>query len=159
MEIFAHARKLRKNIKNQATRSKWSKVGHMGHLVAPPGPTMALAGMALQVPPHQSMGNGQETQLQAFSTIDSKSVHDQRPKRGITWIEDPPSGMSGAQLGKWCSYPHSTTSQGDRHRRTRAHSIVGSTGALPMSPDAPQSLQLLSFRHMQRNTLGSNPMC
>ena len=87
----------------------------MGHLVAPPGPTMALAGMALQVPPHQSMGNGQETHLQALSTIDSKSVHDKGSKRGITWIADSPFSMSGAQMDKWCSYPHSTTSQGAPH--------------------------------------------
>ena len=33
----------------------------MGHLVAPPRPTMTPAGVAPLVPPHQSMGNGQET--------------------------------------------------------------------------------------------------
>ena len=44
----------------------------MGHLVAPPGPTMVPAGVSPLVPPHQSMGNGQETHLQAFSTVDSK---------------------------------------------------------------------------------------
>ena len=32
LEIFAHAGKLYKNIKNQATRSNWSKVGHHGPL-------------------------------------------------------------------------------------------------------------------------------
>ena len=81
----------------------------MGHLVAPPGPTMALVGVAPPLPPHQSVGNGQETHLQAFSTVDSKLVCDQGPKRSITWIGDSPSGMSGSQMDKWCSYPHSTT--------------------------------------------------
>ena len=61
---------------------------------------------------------------QAFSTIDSKSVHDQGPKRGITWIDDSPSGMSSSQLDKWFSYPQSTTSLGAPHRRRRAHSIL-----------------------------------
>ena len=72
----------------------------MDHLVAPSGPTMVLAGVALQVPPHQSVGNGQEAHLQAFSTVDSKLVDDQGPKRGITWIDDSPSGMLGAQMDK-----------------------------------------------------------
>ena len=93
----------------EAIGARWAT---MTHLVALPGPTMALAGMALQVPPHQSMGNGQQTHLQAFCTIDSKLVHDQGLKRSITWIGDSPSSMSGSQMDKWCSYPHSTTSQG-----------------------------------------------
>ena len=42
----------------EAIGARWAT---MGHLEVPPGPTMALAGVALQVPPHQSMGNGQET--------------------------------------------------------------------------------------------------
>ena len=112
MEIIAHVGKLNKIIKNQATRSNWSKVGH---LVAPPDPTMALAGGAPLVPPHQSVGNDQETHLQDFSTVDSKSVCNQGPKRSITWIADSPSDMPGAQMDKWCSYPHSTTSQGAPH--------------------------------------------
>ena len=118
----------------EAIGARWAT---MGHLMAPPGLTMALAGVAPLVPPHQSMGNGQETHPQAFSTVVSKSVHDQGPKRGITWIDDSPSGMSGAQLDKWCSYPHSTTSQGTPHQRRRAHSIVGAAGALPRPPGAP----------------------
>jgi hypothetical protein len=81
----------------EAIGARWAT---MGHLEAPLGPTMASASMALQVPPHQSMGNGQETHLQAFSTVDSKSVHDQGPKRGITWIDDSSSGMWGAQMDK-----------------------------------------------------------
>jgi hypothetical protein len=96
----------------------------MGHLVAPPGPTMAPTGVAPPVPPHQSVGNGQEAHSQAFSTVDSNSVRDQGPKRGITWIADSPSGTLGAQMDKWCSYPHSTTSQGAPHRKRRAYSTV-----------------------------------
>jgi hypothetical protein len=38
----------------EAIGSRWAT---MGHLVVPPGPTMVLAGVALQVPPNQSMGN------------------------------------------------------------------------------------------------------
>jgi len=111
----------------EAIGARWAT---MGQLEVPPGPTMALAGVALQVPPHQSMGNGQETQPQAFSTVHPKSVHDQGPKRGITWIDDSPSSMSGAQLDKWCSYPHCTTPHGVPHQRRRAHSIV----ALRLAP-------------------------
>ena len=103
----------------------------------PPCPTMVPAGVALQVPPHQSMGNGQEIHLRAFSTVDYKSVHDQEPKRGIKWIADSPSGMSGAQMDKWCPYPHSTTSQGVPHRRRRAHSIVALRSAPPSRRQAP----------------------
>ena len=66
----------------------------------------------------------QETHSQASSTVDSKSVHDQGLKRGITWIADSPSGMSSAQMDKWCSYPHSTTPLGPPHHRRRAHSTV-----------------------------------
>ena len=84
----------------EAIGARWAT---MGHLEVPPGPTMALAGVALQVPPHQSMGNGQETHLQAFSTIDSKSVHDQGSKRGITWIADSPCDML---VLKWTNCVH-----------------------------------------------------
>ena len=45
-------------------------------------------------------------------------------KRAITWIADSPSGMSGAQMDKCCSYPHSTTPLGPPHHRRRAHSTV-----------------------------------
>ena len=93
----------------EAIGARWAT---MGHLVAPPRPTMTPAGVAPLVPPHQSMGNGQETHLQAFFIIYSKLVRDQGLKRGITWIDDSSSGMWGAQMDKWCSYPHSTTSQG-----------------------------------------------
>ena len=61
----------------EAIGARWAT---MGHLVASPGPTMVPAGMALQVPPHQSVGNDQETHLQAFSAVDSKLVHDQSEK-------------------------------------------------------------------------------
>ena len=111
----------------------------MGHLVVPPGPTMAPTSMAPLVPPHQSMGNGQETHSQASSTVDSKSVHDQGSKRGITWIADSPSCMSGAQMDKWCSYPHSTTSQGAPHRMRRGHSIVGGQPAPYLRRPVPLS--------------------
>ena len=53
----------------EAIGARWAT---MGHLVAPSSPTMAPAGVAPQVPPHQSVGNGLETHLQAFSTVDSK---------------------------------------------------------------------------------------
>ena len=105
----------------EAIGARWAT---KGHLVGPPSPTMASASVAPLVPPHQSMGNGQETHLQAFSTIDSKSVHDQGPKRGNTWIDDSPSGMSGAQLDKWCSYQHPTTPQRASHQKRRAHSTL-----------------------------------
>jgi hypothetical protein len=118
----------------EAIGARWAT---MGHLVAPRGPTMASASVALQVPPHRSVGNGQETHPQAFSTIDSKSVHDQGPKRGITWIDDSPSGMSGAQLDKWCSYPHSTTPQGAPHQRRRAHSTMALRPAPYLRRPAP----------------------
>ena len=48
---------------------------------------------------------GQETHLQAFFTVDSKSVHDQGPKGGITWIADSPSSMSGVQMDKMVFIP------------------------------------------------------
>ena len=70
------------------------------------------------------MGNGQETHPQDFSTVDSKLVHDEGLKRGITWINDSQSVMSGARLDKWCSYPHSPTPQGAPHQSRRAHSTV-----------------------------------
>ena len=130
----------------EAIEARWATIGH---LVAPAGPTMVLSGVALQVPPHQSMGNGQETHSQASSTVDSKSVHDQGSKRGITWIADSPSCMSGAQMDKWCSYPHSTTSQGAPHQRRRAQSIVGAGRRPTYTARRPQSLHHLSFRHMQ----------
>jgi hypothetical protein len=66
----------------------------MGHLVGLGDPTMPPTDVAPQVPPHQSMGSDQETHLQAFSTINSKSAQDEGPKRGITWIDDSPCGMS-----------------------------------------------------------------
>ena len=80
-----------------------AKRATMGHLVGPTDPTKLPAGVALQVPPRQSMGNGQETYPQAFSTVDSKSVHDQGPKRGITWIANSPCGMSELQ---WANRVH-----------------------------------------------------
>ena len=61
----------------EAIEARWATIGH---LVAPAGPTMVLSGVALQVPPHQSVGNDQETHLQAFSAVDSKLVHDQSEK-------------------------------------------------------------------------------
>jgi hypothetical protein len=47
-------------------------------------------------------GTGQETHPQAFSTIDSKSVQDQRPKISITWIADSSRHMSVLKWTKWC---------------------------------------------------------
>ena len=72
----------------EAIGARWMT---MGHLVVPPGPTMAPAGVAPPVPPHQSKGDAQETHLQAFSMVDSKSMRDQGPKRSIAWIGDSPS--------------------------------------------------------------------
>ena len=96
----------------EAIGARWPT---MGHLVAPPGPTMALTGVVPLVPPHQSVVDDQEMHLQAFSTVDFKSVRDQGPKRSITWIGDSPSSMSGSQMDKWCSYLQSTTSLGAPH--------------------------------------------
>ena len=75
----------------------------MGHLVGLASPTMMTANVAQLVRPHQSMGSGQKTHLQDFSTIDSKSVHDQGPKRGITWIADSPCDML---VLKWTNCVH-----------------------------------------------------
>jgi hypothetical protein len=58
----------------------------MGHLVGLANPTMPSADVAPLAPPHQSMGVANKHILQAFSTVDFKSVQDEGLKRGITWI-------------------------------------------------------------------------
>ena len=139
MEIFGHTGKLGKNIKNQATRSNWSKVGHHGPLggIAQPHNGTGWHGTSSATSP--IYGKWPRNIPQAFSTVDSKSVHDQGPKRGNTWIDDSPSGMSGAQLDKWCSYTHSTTPQEAPHKRRRAHSIVAIQPAPYLCGPAPLS--------------------
>jgi hypothetical protein len=66
---------------------------------------------------------------------------------------DSPSGMLGAQMDKWCSYPHSTTPLGPPHQKRGALHSGTPADAPTMPPGTPLSLHRLSFRHMQGNTL------
>jgi hypothetical protein len=77
-----------------------------GHLVGPADPTMLPADVAPLAPPHQSMGVAKKHTLQAFSTVDFKSVQDEGPKRGITWIAELILLMS---VLKWTKHVHTHT--------------------------------------------------
>jgi hypothetical protein len=152
MEIFAHAGKLYKIVKYQAIEGSgrgrgsgptwWHWPARLGAARHP------LASCHITDSPQV-----QETHSQASSTVDSKSVHNQGQKRGITRIADSPSSMSGAQMDKTHSYTHSTTPLGAPHLNSALP-----TDALPPPPGTPLSLHRLPFGHMQGNTLGSNPM-
>jgi hypothetical protein len=99
------------------------------------------------------MGSGQETHFQAFSTVYSKSVYDQGPKRGITHAVCWFSNGQIVFIPTLYYTPGATTpkEEGPLHSGTLAD-------APTTLPEALLSLHHLSFGHMQGNTLGSNPI-
>jgi hypothetical protein len=123
LKNFAHAGKLYKNIKNQLTRSNWSKEGHHGPLGGVARPHHASADVETPVPPHQSMGLAKKHTLNSSPSLISSRFK----MKGWKWVSHgllTHHAYVGAQMDKVASYPNSTTPLGPPHRRRRAHSIV-----------------------------------
>jgi hypothetical protein len=96
--------------------------------------------------------SGQETHSQA-STIDFKSVQDQRQKSGYTWIVGPTNDVS---MLKWTNaFIHTLyyTPRGSIPKEEGPLISVGSTDALPCRPMAYLHQTTLLWTHARRQGL------